>query len=399
MKPTAYHRAFAALGLEEQQRRAPAWERFQAQGFPSRRIEDFHYTDLSALNDAEFGAAPGDAGLPSMPALEGSDVLRFVNGLRREPGESRKPEGGLADDGISALNAALYRDGLDWNVPANSRPAPLHLLSYVGHGGGERIMSHLRHRIVVGRGAQVTLVLESSGDGSESLSTVVTEIELQDGAQLELIRLQQAGAATTELARTEIIVKRDAQIRYVGLDLGGRTSRHDLNVNLAEPGAEAEICGVFAPGGDTHADTHTRVIHAAPHGTSREVFRGLVMDRARAVFNGKIVVKPGAQKTDSEQSIASLLLSPKAEVNAKPELEIYADDVKCAHGATCGQLDEDAIYYLRSRGLDETAARNVLLFTFAHEVLGRAQFAPARRALESRLLAVLPGSGSLEELL
>ncbi|MGH8481398.1 MAG: SufB/SufD family protein, partial [Nevskiaceae bacterium] len=215
------------------------------------------------------------------------------------------------------------------------------------------------------------------------------EIELADNAALKLYRIQQPGAATHLISRLDARLARDARFACVGLYAGGALVRNDLNVSLEAPGAQAELHGVIAPAAGEHLDVHTRLDHRAPHGTSRETFRCLVPARARAIFNGKVIVHAGAQKTDSEQHVDSLLLAPGAEVNAKPELEIYADDVKCAHGATCGQLDEDAIYYLRTRGLDLPAARHVLLRTFAHAVLDRIALPAARelaaKALEPRL--------------
>lgn len=387
----AYRNAWEQLPASLRAARAGAWERFVAKGFPGKREEDWRYTDLSALNDASF--ASGAAAALDDGTLQNWQRLVFVNG-QRQSGEARTPEALLADDGVTALNAALTRDGLDLQVQRNQRSEPLHLLSLQSGGA----MSHLRHRVVLEAGAEATLLIDTRGDDSATLSTGVLEVEIGANARLRLLRIQDAGANANDLFRSQIRVGRDARLEYVGLDLGGGLVRHDLNVQLAEPGACAEVHGVFAPKGKTHVDTHTRILHQAPHTTSREVFRGLVADRAHAVFNGRIVVEKAAQKTDSEQNLASLLLSPGAEINAKPELEIYADDVKCAHGATCGQLDEMALYYLRSRGLDADTARNLLLFAFAHEVLARVSTEDARNEMERRLAGRLPGSAAYEGL-
>lgn len=393
MSAAAYLDAWKRLPEPLRAARAGAWERFATLGFPSKREEDWRYTDLSALNDARF-ADEIAATTEAAKTLAGWQSLVFVNGVRQSGG-ARAPEAQLADDGITALNAALTRDGLDLHVARNQKAEPLHLLSL--HSGGA--MSHLRHRIRLEAGSEATLLIDTRGDDSATLATGVLEIDIGANARLRLLRVQDGGSASTDLFRNQIRVARDAHLEYVGLDLGGALVRHDLNVQLAEPGAWAEVHGVFAPNGRTHVDTHTRILHQAPHTTSREVFRGLVADRAHAVFNGRIVVEKGAQKTDSDQNLASLLLSPGAEINAKPELEIYADDVKCAHGATCGQLDEMALYYLRSRGLDADTARNLLLFAFAHEVLARVGDDGARREMEGRLAARLPGSPAYEGLM
>jgi Fe-S cluster assembly protein SufD len=230
---------------------------------------------------------------------------------------------------------------------------------------------------------------ETGADDAAFLALHNLEIELADNAALTLYRIQQPGRATSLISRLDARLGRDARLDCVGLYAGGALVRNDLNVSLDAPGAHAELHGVIAPAAGEHLDVHTRLDHRAPHGTSRETFRCLVPAKARAIFNGKVMVHAGAQKTDSEQHVDSLLLAPGAEVNAKPELEIYADDVKCAHGATCGQLSDEAIYYLRTRGLDTATARGVLLRTFAHEVLRRIGDHAARelaaRVLEPRL--------------
>lgn len=391
----SYADAYAALPQPLRASRAKAFERFAQEGFPGKRLEEWRYTDLTALAGQDFSLAEGhDAAAPQ--ALEQAESLRFVNG-RRLGAPVREDQAQLVDDGVTALNAALYRDGLDLQVGKNG-PTRFHVHAWSG-AQTQAAMSHLRHRIVVERGCEALLFLDLGSDDGELLTTTVSEIEVQAGARLSLVRLQALGRGTTDISRTEVRLARDARLDYVGLDLGGAVSRHDLNVQLLEPGAEAQLHGVFAPGGKSHADTHTRIIHAAPHTTSRELYRGLVLDRAKAVFNGKIVVQPGAQKTDSEQHLGTLLLSPAAEINAKPELEIYADDVKCAHGNTCGQLDDNAIYYLRTRGLDLDAARNLLTYTFAHDALQALKDDALRKRLGQALLSQLPNGADLEELL
>ncbi|MDB5971825.1 MAG: Fe-S cluster assembly protein SufD [Hydrocarboniphaga sp.] len=392
MSAASYQKAWDQLPETLRVARAGAWKQFVAKGFPSKREEDWRYTDLSALNDARFAEATETSIVAT--TLQNWQSLVFANG-QRQNGEVRAFETPLADDGITALNAALTRDGLDLRVARKQKAEPLHLLCL----NSAAAMTHLRHRVVLEAGSEATLLIDTRGDDSATLATGVLEVEIGANARLRLLRIQDGGQASTDLFRSQIRVGRDARLEYVGLDLGGALVRHDLNVQLCEPGAYAEVHGVFAPGGSTHVDTHTRILHQAPHTTSREVFRGLVADRAHAVFNGRIVVEKAAQKTDSEQKLASLLLSPGAEINAKPELEIYADDVKCAHGATCGQLDEMALYYLRSRGLDSDTARNLLLFAFAHEVLAKVGAEDARREMERRLANRLPGSTAYEDLI
>ncbi|MGQ0587447.1 MAG: SufB/SufD family protein [Gammaproteobacteria bacterium] len=260
------------------------------------------------------------------------------------------------------------------------------LTKVVQLGGRDGVALLLTHRIALRPSQQATLVLHERGADVASLALHNLEVDLADNASLTLYRIQQPGAGTNLISRLDARVGRDARLTCVGLYAGGALVRNDLNVALEAPGASAELHGVLAPAAGEHLDVHTRLDHRAPHGTSRETFRCLVPAKARAIFNGKVIVHEGAQKTDSEQHVDSLLLAPGAEVNAKPELEIYADDVKCAHGATCGQLDEEALYYLRTRGLDLPSARGLLLSTFANAVLDRIEFAPARE-LAARQIA------------
>jgi len=243
----------------------------------------------------------------------------------------------------------------------------------------------LTHRISLRANQQATLVLHERSGDEPALAMHNIEVSLADNASLTLYRIQNPGAATSLISRLDAHLGRDARFTCVGLYAGGALARNDLNVSLDAPGAQAALYGVLAPAPGEHLDVHTRLDHRAPHGTSRETFRCLVPAKAKAIFNGKVIVHKDAQKTDSEQHVDSLLLAPGAEINAKPELEIYADDVKCAHGATCGQLDETVLYYLRTRGLDLDTARKLLLHTFAHEILKRIAHEPAR-ALADELL-------------
>src|SRR5699024_8002233 len=204
-------------------------------------------------------------------------------------------------------------------------------------------------------------------------------------------RLQEESAHGFHISALFAQQQRDSHITNHGFDLGGKLTRIDTNSRLTEPNTEVEYYGVYIANGRQHVDNHTRVDHATEHGTSREVFKGILGDSSRGVFNGKVVVHKYAQKTDSEQSKDALLLSKKAEIDAKPELEIYADDVKCAHGSTVGQLDEDAIFYLRSRGVDETGARTILTYSFARELVQKVDSEALEHYIEATLMAKLPG--------
>jgi len=408
--------------LEEVLKQAPAaahasraqnLDAFLRQGFPSKALEDWRYTDLAALAGQDFTLAQGaDVALAARWQLPGTERLVFVNGhfrpalshldhervLRRA--EFATPVDCAEKDAITHLNAALATDGLALRLPKNAKQArPLHVLS-VTVPQGESSMSHLTHSITLEPGAEATVIFQdvTAGAGSHLL-TQRAWLRVMDGARLNVVRLQEHGEAVQALTRWDAGIERDATLDWINADFGGQLVRNDLVATLAAPGARLTLDGVYAIRGTAHVDNHTRIDHLHPHGTSRETYRGIVADRARAVFNGKIVVHPDARKTDSEQHVANLLLNPGAEVDAKPELQIDNDDVKCAHGATVGQLDEDAIYYLRSRGVPQDAARNLLLYTFAHEVLGRITPGSARTLAERVLLSRLPGGLALEELL
>ena len=320
--------------------RQQALETFLKFGLPSTELEDWKYTDLSPLASLNATA------------------------LQPQPDWIESPSGDY-EDGLDALNAA-FSGGERRQVISGLK------VFDCGH--------HQRLKLKVSTAAELRL----TDDTRAGFSTFFADIEIAPGAKLKLVRLQNAAADAQRVSRVRVRLQRDARLEAVTVDLGGHLIRHDFDVSLDGPGAEVTLHGLFAPGGKAHVDNHTRIDHRAPHCNSREFFRGLAFDQSRAVFNGKIVVHPHAQKTDSEQRIASLLLSSKAEINAKPELQIEADDVKCAHGATFGQLDEDAMFYLRSRGVSADAARALLTQAFVEPIL-KAMDAETRTWAESHL--------------
>jgi Fe-S cluster assembly protein SufD len=212
-------------------------------------------------------------------------------------------------------------------------------------------------------------------------------------------RIQDEAAAGFHIGGLFARVGKDARLESHNLHFGGALARVDLEVALAETGAEVDMNGLYCLGGRQHVDNHTRVDHLAAHTRSDEDYRGVLDGRARGVFNGKAIVHEDAQKIEAHQSNSNLLLSEQAEVDTKPELEIYADDVKCSHGATVGQLDTTALFYLRSRGIDESAARSLLTFAFAEEVVQRIGLKPVRQRLETAVAGALPDRSLIEDLL
>ena len=393
MSLAAYTEGFeqfaAARPAAERPARREHYQRFLAAGFPTPRIEEWHYTDLASLGGRRFVPAAGGGAAPKATLPDDADGLLYINGgLAGTTGDAAALHGeNISDssDGVTALNAAFATGGLSLRLGRNEqRPRPIHVLA-VGTAGSAPAMVHQRHRIELGENAAATVVFQFLGQSAERLTTQVIEVNLAPGARLTLYRLQDEHAEATLLTRIDARLGRDSRLDAVAVDCGSGLVRHDFNVVLAEAGAEAALAGLYMPAPGGHVDNQTRVVHAAPHCRSRELFKGIIDAKARAIFVGKVVVQPGAQKTDSEQHVANLLLSRKAEVNAKPELEIYADDVKCAHGATVGQLDDKALEYLRSRGIAPAEARALLLRAFGAEVLERIAIPALRQNLAARL--------------
>ncbi|HWU68102.1 MAG TPA: Fe-S cluster assembly protein SufD [Stenotrophobium sp.] len=387
-----FERWAAQLPATVRTARAQSLARFSAQGWPHRKLEDWRYTDLSALADKQF-ATPSS--LPDIDIagllLDGCDTHLCING-----GDGALKTHGSEGSSVVALNAAFAREGLQLHLPADQTAArPVHLLTYVD--SAQPVMAHLRHAIKLDANAQATVILQHAGRG-DYLTTQVTDIELGPGAQLTLYRFQDEAAGSTHLAQTDVRMARDSRLHFVNADLGEGLARLDFNVQLDGAGAEAALHGLYALNDRAHADAHLRIHHRAGHCNSRIAFRGIADGSAHAVLNARVMVHEHAIKTDSETRIANLLLSKSAEVYAKPELEIYNDDVKCAHGATFGQLDPDAIYYLRARGLDSEMARALLTRAFVTEVLEHVGHDALRQRIHRRLLQKLPQGSALESL-
>ena len=401
------------------ERRRDGLEMFSAAGFPGRRDEDWKYTDLKlvARRSFAFDAAPK----LDVPEIAGLDcpVLVFVNGRLVE--SRGLPEGtavvplarALADGHdacrellgriakparhrFAALATALFADGVLIDLGDDRvLEAPLRLVFLAG--GDEPALACPRVLIRAGANSRATIIEHYAGAPGESLSLAVTEAALGPGASIEHYRLQEASGEAFHLGVLAARLERDASLVSHNLSVGGRIARLDLDVELAGPGARVEMNGLYVVRDRQHADSHTRVDHAVPRTTSDELYRGVLAGKSRAVFNGKAIVHPGAAGTDARQSNANLLLSPEAEVDTKPELEIYADDVKCAHGATTGQLDTNALFYLRSRGVDVETARSLLTFAFADTVLARMALAPLRRHAEQLVVGRLPDAERIRE--
>lgn len=409
--------------------RQTALDGFAETGLPTPREETWKYTDLRTLDkqrpqlsvSTELPAQQLATHLPrelvghrlvfvngyyqsslsAIGPLPAGAVLAPLSGQLGTPNEALRSQLNATVNGhgnaLIDLNTAFMRDGLFLQLADGiTLDQPVHLL-FINCGAG---MTHLRNLIRLGNHSEAVVIEHYVGIG-ESTAWVnsVTEVQAAQGARLSRSKLQQESATTYHFGAFFVDQAADSQTRLFGIDLGGLLVRNDTNSRLGGHGAEVHLHGVYAPSARQHIDNHTRIDHLQPHGRSREVYKGVLDGQSRGVFNGKIVVHKGAQKTDSSQSSAALLLSKTAKVDAKPELEIYADDVKCAHGATVGQLDETAVFYLQSRGVDEASARNILTYSFADEVIRQIGNEALRKHIETHFMAKLPDGQQLRELL
>lgn len=407
--------------------RHAALEHFNARGFPTRRQEQWKYTDLKPIADGRFDlvpaqpAAEGRAAAAACIAGAGLDLngprLVFVDGhliaeLSDDFGElpievapldelwaggAGRPEQGDAHV-LASLNAAFMQRGCHLRVPQGERVEAPVIMIFVSSPAAH-LAPQPRLRVDVESRAQATLVQHFVDAGNPAAWTnVVTEVREADGAGLTLYRLQEHGNGHCHTSLLDARLERDARLSAVYVDLGGRLVRNDLDVTLNAPGAETELAGLFLAESGQHIDDHLRVDHRAPHTRSMEAFRGIAAAKGRGVFNGKVIVREGAQQIDARQSSDNLLLDRGAEIDTKPELEIYADDVKCAHGATVGELDEEQLFYLRARGVAEDAARALLTFAFANRVIEHIGLTPLRDHVARRVAGVLPNYDRWEHL-
>ncbi len=361
--------------------RAKAAEQFSRQDFPTTRAEDWKYTDLKLARNVTLDALnSGDAGLEAGFELPDIDAHWFVisNGRPVTPGSANAggaevsllSEANLElryDLPLSDLNLALLSDGLHIRVPAGvSVDKPVGLL--FADTSGDRPLA-IQGRIIVDveRDASISLIeIHTSAGSGTVFANNLLELNIADAGRVAHVRLQTRDRGHAHTARLQVACGRDAQFRHFGLDCGGKLARNDLTVDLSHTGADVEFNGLFLVDEGQHVDNHTSVDHRVGPATSRQEYRGII--RGRAVWNGKAIVHEGADGTDATQANHNLLLAEGADVNAKPELEIYAEDVKCAHGTTVGQLDDSAVFYLRSRGLDTEQARQLMTQAFAGSV-------------------------------
>ena len=421
--PTLYREGFEALDAriaEEPtwlgERRRAAMARFSEAGFPTPHDEDWKYTNLAGIASGEFAPAESPRvtiGVDAIGSVGFDEIdahrVVFVNG-KFVPELSRLSDsslviGGLADkrddplvaanlakqtaalgNSLTALNTAFFGDGAFVYVPERAvEKKPVHLVWVTAAEQAGRF-THPRTLIVAGRESQATVIETFVGLGDTYWTNAVTEVVTAENARIEHYKLQQEDVEAYHTGFLFVDQARDSNFASHSLSFGGRLVRSDSHVRLGGEGGECTLNGLYAVTGDQHIDHHTTIDHAEPHCNSHQLYRGVLDGRSTGVFNGKIIVRPDAQKTDAVQSNKNLLLSREADVNSKPQLQIDANDVRCTHGATVGQIDAEAMFYLRSRGIERADARSLLTYAFAADILEGLKVDGWREPLQTLLL-------------
>jgi Fe-S cluster assembly protein SufD len=397
--------------------RRTALERFASAGFPTTRDEDWRFTPVMPIVQGSWQPAPPSSTVSREdlnPFIFGHpewSTLVFINGVLNEKlssigvlergvrvgaiAEAHRSDGAVLEahlaghaaiesSSFTALNTAYFRDGGFVHVAPNTDVGrPVHLVFVTTAEAGGSVV-HPRNLIVVEAGARAS-VIESYvtlSPGSSYWSNPVSEVVAGPNSWLEHTRIQRESERAYHIGATHVDQQRDSHYRSFSMAMGGALARHNLQVRLNDQNIETLMYGLYLARGEQVVDNHTAIYHDQPNCRSWEVYKGVLEGRSRAVFNGKVFVKPEAQKTDAKQTNRNLLLSDTARVNTKPQLEIFADDVKCTHGATVGRLDQMALFYAQTRGVPAREAQRLLTYAFAAEVIAEVALDPVRQELE-----------------
>jgi Fe-S cluster assembly protein SufD len=403
--------------------RQNAMERFAELGFPSVKDEEWKYTNVAAIARTNFQpavpvtkATPPDAELKQLRAVPEARTsqLVFVDGILRNDLSSLEAlaeqvvaidlNQALAEEsygdivrehlsrqadyvvnGFTALNTAFVNHGAFVYIPKGVNVAtPIHLL-FIAQS--EKRANFPRVLIVAAENSTATIVENYvSADANQYLSNAVVEVVLEEGARLEHYKVQRESVEAFHIATTAVGLGRNSSYDTTTITFGAKLSRHDIIVTMDHEGAECWVDGLYLVTGEQHADTHSVIDHRQPNCTSHQLYKGILDGKSRAVFNGKVFVRHNAQKTDAMQTNKNLLLSNEARVDTKPQLEILADDVKCAHGAAVGQIDQDELFYLETRGIHPELGRNLLTYGFAEEVIAKIKLDSIRKELDEAVL-------------
>ena len=409
--------------------RERAFTRFTEWGFPTTKLERWRFTNVGPIAKGRFALATARAGEVDLAALArydlpgvtsrvvcvdgrfapqlsnlgdlpaGVEIRSLADVLAADPTSLEPHLGQLAGfegaaSSFTALNTALLHDGLVVRVaPGTVVDTPLHMM-FAATGSGAA-MAHPRVLAVAGANSQIRLVESYVGlSDAPYLTNGVTEVFVEDGAVVDHYKLLRESLESYHVASMHLRLGRSANFSSHAITLGGAIVRNDVFATLDGEGGECTLNGLYLADGRRLVDNHTTITHAKAHCDSHELYKGILSDQAHAVFNGKIIVEIDAQKTDAKQTNKALLLSEDAQINTKPELEISADDVRCTHGATIGQLDAESLFYLRSRGLSSEQARRMLIHAFASDLLNRIRIDSIRKQLDDVLLQQLPAAAS-----
>lgn len=429
MVKSTHHFLSAFERFQKTSASAPDWLRdvrqaaigsFVQSGLPTTRDEEWRYTSVEPITSIGFESANGEATLLRADDLYAPSFtdpaynrLVFINGVFcRQFSSIRELPAGVRVENLSAaltadvavvrphlsrnsvreqpfvaLNTAFAAEGAFVSVPERVVVAEPIYLVFCSFGSGNPVMSHPRNLIIFEAGSQARIVESYIGLGDQPyLANAVTDVVGGEGSVIDYYRLQNEATCGYHVGALEARLSRNCSFTAHAVTLGGSLIRNDIHALLDGEGSECALNGLYLLDGKQHVDNHTEIEHAKPRATSQELYKGILSGAAHAVFNGKILVHKDAQKTDARQTNKNLLLSENAVVNTKPQLEIHADDVKCSHGSTIGQLDKDALFYLRSRGLDTAEAQSLLSYAFASELVGRMRIAPLRARLDDYLL-------------
>jgi Fe-S cluster assembly protein SufD len=404
--------------------REDAFRTFERFGFPTVRHEDWKYTNVAPIARGKFSPVMRNGNASSRESSVGKSLypetdnsrLVFINGiLQRELSSLQLPDGVIVADldeallqpeydallrdqisvgsegnGFTALNAALFSSGVFVLIRRGVQvTAPIHLLFTSSVENGSAPASFPRAIVIAEENSSATIVESYIGSRDAYFTDTVVSVVVADGAHIEHYKVQSESTAAFHVANTFATTGRDASYESTNINLGALLSRHDIAVTFQHEGGSCAVDGLYLIGGEQHSDTHSVIDHAPAHCTSRQLYKGVLNGKSHAVFNGKVFVRHGAQQTDAQQTNKNLLLSEEARVDTKPQLEIFADDVKCTHGAAVGQLNDDELFYLESRGINPGLARNILTYGFAEEVIEKIKIESIKRELNQAVMSSL----------